>query len=130
MNKTKEKIKITIIIFLLIFFLYTLRRIQVDRILNIDILIYDLIIRNEFLTSIMKFITLFAEWFTIVLLCIIFLVFLKDKRDAVAIIINSIVVTVITHGLKFIVQRPRPEDMNLIDMSGYSFPSGHTTTAV
>lgn len=40
------------------------------------------------------------------------------------------VTAIVNQGLKFLFARPRPEGINLITKTGYSFPSGHTMAAV
>ena len=53
----------------------------------------------------------------------------KNKRAALFICTNVILAGVINHAIKGIIQRPRP-DYRLMDVSGYSFPSGHSMGAM
>jgi undecaprenyl-diphosphatase len=51
----------------------------------------------------------------------------NDKKKASLISINLILVFLINTLIKWIVHRPRPDEiMRLIEESGYSFPSGHS----
>jgi len=81
---------------------------------------------NEYLTPVFKVITNFTNTYTIIALIIIFLIFLKNKKEKIAILINAIVITLLNQGIKAIVARPRPVEYRIINESGYSFPSGHS----
>ncbi|MAG47836.1 hypothetical protein CL617_04475 [archaeon] len=68
----------------------------------------------------------------------IFLIYFLIKKQYKTIkpyLLNIVIVTIITYGLKFLISRPRPteEFLPLIIKSGlssnFSFPSGHTTAA-
>lgn len=53
----------------------------------------------------------------------------KYKREAVYLAITMITCAIAVTVIKNIVKRPRPNVHRLIDISGYSFPSGHTLAA-
>ena len=128
--KPKQYIKAIIIFLLCILFLEMLERIVENQIVKFDEFIYNLFYRNDTMTSIMKVITFLGEASTLIGLCIISLIGIKDKKIAWTIPLNLILITILTQSLKFIVKRPRPTGINLIDIGGYSFPSGHTTSSV
>lgn len=99
-------------------------------VLDIDILAYNLIVeklRNPILTNIMKVITLFGNPEIIITICLIssIIVFIKNKFLSLIIPLNLVIITCINQFIKLIVKRPRPIGYRLINIGGYSFPSGH-----
>lgn len=64
-----------------------------------------------------------------ILTSLISIVKFKNKKIALIMIINILGVGVINHLLKDIIQRPRPE-YRIMDVVGYSFPSGHSMGAM
>ena len=97
--------------------------------LKIDTIIYEIIVlkfRTNTLTEFMKIFTNVGGAYVLITLSILALIFLKNKKMALSININLVVITILNIILKSIIQRPRPEGYRLIDESGYSFPSGHS----
>jgi len=87
--------------------------------------------RTEFLTNYFKLVTLLADYRTIILISGLFLISLiKKKKYSLYLISFTIIATLVNYIFKLIVARPRPEGINLIDISGYSFPSGHAMGAM
>lgn len=68
--------------------------------------------------------TLGAYWF-LFLVSTLLIIFMKDKRKSVYILMNLLMVIILNVILKDIFSRPRP-DVNIIVEIGYSFPSGHS----
>ena len=56
---------------------------------------------------------------------------LLSRRIRLALIVALILIgqTAFTHVVKEVVERPRPPWPHLVAATGYSFPSGHTTTS-
>ena len=54
----------------------------------------------------------------------------NKKNIALLIPSNLIVITLFNQSLKVLFQRERPVGYNLIDASGYSFPSGHAMVSM
>lgn len=101
----------------------------------VDTIGYNLLVknlRNPFLTSIMKIITVLGNPETIIVICIItsILVFQKNKQLSMIISLNLIMITCINQILKEIIERPRPTGYRLLDINGYSFPSGHAMVSL
>lgn len=97
--------------------------------ITIDLLIYKLIVqnmRNDILTNIFKVITNFGGAYCLIIISILSLIYIKDKKIALAVPLNLIIITILNSILKNIVERPRPIGYRLIDETGYSFPSGHS----
>ena len=104
-------------------------------VLNIDILAYNLIVENlrtPFLTNIMKVITMLGDANITIIVCLISstIVFIKNKPLALVMPLNLVIITCINQLIKIIVKRPRPIGYRLIDIGGYSFPSGHAMVSL
>lgn len=102
----------------------------------IDNTIYSWIgkIQNETCTNILKIVTTMGgitSLFFITFITIIVLAILNKKKYSLAIVCNLMFSTVSYIIIKNIIQRPRPIiEERLIEETGYSFPSGHTTNNV
>ena len=142
----KEKIKTKIknnryiiyisIPFLLIILLITAKVIA-GRELYIDKLAYQIFIeklRNDKLTTFMKLATKLSNPEIMIVIAIISIIicikFIKNKKLSLGIILNLAGITIINQILKFIFRRERPIGYRLIEMSGYSFPSGHAMVSL
>jgi len=97
----------------------------------IDKTIYNLIIsiKSNAITNIFKIITSLASVHFIIITCLIILLLKKLKHKRFLIIINTINDVILNNILKFLFKRERPIDLMLIEVTGYSFPSGHTMIA-
>lgn len=98
-----------------------------------DIIGYKLIstyLISDFTTPIVKFITNFGGALCLIVVSIIFVIIVKNKKIGIAIISNLGIVTILNQLLKRILQRPRPEEFRIINESGYSFPSGHSMVSM
>ena len=78
---------------------------------------------SDTMTTIMKFITFFADPIWCILFSVLVIIFWKKIRKAF--LINLILVFILNYILKLIFSRTRPIDINIITETGYSFPSGH-----
>ncbi len=102
-----------------------------DNIIAIDKIVYNYISNNlmdEFMISLMKFITFFGslEFFIVASLLMIFLIKNKYNKYIISSVIGS---GIIVQIIKFVVGRARPV-VSVVPQSGYSFPSGHSVMAV
>ncbi len=100
--------------------------------LYIDSFIYGLIddhITNN-LTSYIKYITYIGSAFAVIGVVVFVYIFFKNKKYSLYMTINLISITIFQLILKNIFSRNRPVDINLIEEEGYSFPSGHSLTAL
>ncbi len=88
--------------------------------------------RSEGLNTFVEAITYIGNWQSIVILCILLLAFDKTRKWlGVPVTLVAIVSSVANRLLKEYIARPRPDASNmLIDQDGFSFPSGHTATAI
>lgn len=100
--------------------------------LYIDSLVYEFLINNlrcDFVDSFMINITKLGDTNYVLLISgILFFIFLfsiKDKFISFMFIFSVSAVAGINQGLKLIIKRDRPDILRLVEIGGYSFPSGH-----
>lgn len=98
----------------------------------IDTNVYDLIIKlmSTNVTAIMMFISFLGSAMTLITLSIAFIILLKNKRDSKMIVLNLSLVFILNRILKYIIARPRPNILRLVEETGYSFPSGHSMVSM
>lgn len=53
-------------------------------------------------------------------------IIIKNKKIAISILANLVIITGLNQLLKRILQRARPTEYRIIQETGYSFPSGHS----
>lgn len=116
------------------FFAYIARSIHLQTISSFDEPIIDFVQSAEVpgLTSIMKLFTNIGSTTSVTLLAILTLgVLLWKKYRAQAVLFTIVLVGtgILNQVLKLIFKRERPDFNRLIDIGGYSFPSGHTMMA-
>lgn len=86
--------------------------------------------RTEALTSFFQGVTHTGDWPVITALCIFLLLFPGTRKTyGLPLTCTAIGGTVLYKILKYIFQRPRPDQVfHLISQGGFSFPSGHSLT--
>lgn len=110
-------------------FLFILYDVFNEEIISYDNWAHDILVNNlrsDFLTMIMTIITNFGSVFVLVPLALLIFLLSKNKSKGISVSLNLVMITIINVVLKFIIQRPRPSGFNIINESGYSFPSGHS----
>ena len=121
-----------VVLFVILFFVFWLLYIT-GVVNNIDNIMYKFIIsiKNDYVTSFMKFITFFASTYFILFLMSVFFI-LSFFKGKIFNIINLLIVgdVIINRVVKVIVRRERPILINLVTEKSFSFPSGHTMVAV
>lgn len=127
-----KKINIFLGILICIFIILTIL-VKTNNIEWFDNFVYNIVInlRNDVFTSILIFITNLGGITSVIVIALITslaLFLFKKKKDSIAVIANLLFSSITYVILKSIIQRPRPLEIDrLVDESGYSFPSGHTT---
>lgn len=105
----------------------------------VDMLAFDTVIRNavyelrsEKLTFILKVITYTANWQFITIICMVLLIIPKTFIPfGLPLSVTAIIASICNYAVKIIIHRARPDiTLHLIEQGGYSFPSGHSTTAM
>ena len=124
--KKKFLFMIPLCLFIIDYFLIKYQVIQ-----PIDWFIYHLVqnLKCDFMTSFFKLCsTLGSTWFYVLL--VVVLMFLKDKKELL-IGIHLLIGQGINRLIKYIIKRPRPpQRLHLVKETNYSFPSGHSMSAM
>jgi undecaprenyl-diphosphatase len=120
---------IIITILLLILFILWAINMKKGNLTKIDTLIYKKIKFKNIKTILLKIITTFASSIFLILMGLIIFLTLKNRKLAWIIIILLISECILNWTLKQIFKRERPNIKRLVNEKGYSFPSGHTTSA-
>jgi undecaprenyl-diphosphatase len=128
----KKYLKWMVCLFSLIIFLILSYLVKTKSDIYLDDIIYSFISKfiNNNLTHIIKFITFLGSASFVITLTLLALLFFKNKKIGIFISIDLIVITIFQYILKPIFGRSRPLDINLIEETSYSFPSGHSLTAM
>lgn len=129
----KRNIYLVILLFLLICFLAITNEVFNKELLSLDVVGYSLVSKYlicDFMTTMFKIITEFGDSFVLVSITLLSFVFVKNKKVGLAITSNLVIVTLFNVLLKNILQRPRPIEYRMINVSGYSFPSGHSMVSM
>jgi len=132
MLKQYNKTKIILCFFLILFILFWIFLIKFDHINYIDEEIYRFIskMHSNPMTVTMKVITSLSGTFVITFLLALGYLVLKNKKYAHLMTINIINVILLNQILKNIFRRNRPLFINIIEETGYSFPSGHAMASL
>lgn len=100
---------------------------------KIDAAAYWLFVENlrfSWLTPIMEGFSAIATPVTLLVMLLCIAAFAPGRRPGWCCACNLALVVVLNQVLKFIIQRPRPDGFRLVDVSGYSFPSGHSMVSM
>lgn len=127
--KKSHKILLSILI---ISFIILLVLVKLEKTMNIDTNIYNFIIKikSDDLTNIVKAITNLGDTFIIVTIVILSFLLFKNKIYPKLITANILGVVLVNQSLKYLVMRPRPDELwHLVEETGFSFPSGHSMAA-
>lgn len=85
---------------------------------------------SSHITLIAMFITNLGSATILIIISMILLLAIKDKKIGLAICLNLAIEASLNALLKNVIQRPRPSGIRLIIESGYSFPSGHSMASM
>ena len=128
-NENKKTIILVISSFLFIWITYAIFN---DKITELDNRIHSYIlgIRNDSLTNILILITNISSAYALIVLSVILLASMKNKKTPLLISLNLICAFITNQTAKLIFTRPRPFGINLIEESGFSYPSGHAMVSM
>ncbi len=118
---------VCIIFFVLIAFLFN------KEIVSLDSSIYNYILEHfisDKLTSFIKVVTLLGGSYFLIGITVGFMFFVKNKRISFFTSFNLMLAAILGQLLKFIIRRPRPNILPLVEENGFSFPSGHSLVSM
>lgn len=127
------KNKKTIILFVsLILFIFLTYNIFNNKIAFIDSYIEGIIlsIRNDKLTDFMTIITNISSAYALIVITILLLILIKNKKIPILITFNLIFSFLTSQLIKIILRRDRPIDISLVNAVGFSYPSGHSMVSM
>lgn len=127
------KNKKTIILFVsLILFIFLTYNIFNNKIAFIDSYIEGIIlsIRNDKLTDIMTIITNISSAYALIVITILLLILIKNKKIPILITFNLIFSFLSSQLIKIILRRDRPVNISLVNAMGFSYPSGHSMVSM
>lgn len=132
LNVIKNNKRWCLLFICLIIFIFILENVFDNEIAIFDANVYNTIslIKNNFITNVFKVITEFGSAKVLILITLISLVVVKNKKIGTAISLNLVSIGLLNYILKNIIQRPRPEGFRLVEETGYSFPSGHSMASM
>ena len=131
MKKIKELIiknyKWIIFFVFFVIFLAIAEDVFEQEIFEFDSVVYNFLVnnRNEALNNFFKIITQFGSALVLIIITILCVIFIRDKKYKILVPANLITIVIINIVLKNFFLRPRPDEFRLIEETGYSFPSGH-----
>ena len=98
-----------------------------QEIFEFDSVVYNFLVnnRNEVLNNFFKIITQFGSAIVLIIITILCVIFIRDKKYKILVPANLVTIAIINIVLKNFFLRPRPDELRLIEETGYSFPSGH-----
>lgn len=98
-----------------------------------DIIGYKLVstfLISNFATPIAKVITNFGGAVFLIIVTVVLFIAIKNRKIGVSIFANLVIITALNQLIKAILQRPRPDELRIVEASGYSFPSGHSMVSM
>jgi undecaprenyl-diphosphatase len=107
-----------------------------NKITDFDTAVMDFIqgLANPFLTSVMKFFTFIGAGVPIAVIAVLIMIVLftafKHRRELILFAAVNIGSALLNLLLKTVFHRARPDLNRLIEITGFSFPSGHAMAAV
>lgn len=131
MNLKKHRKSIISIIALLLFSIITIILLN-GLTESLDTKIHNLVInlRTPLLTNIMLIITNLCSVIGIIIISIIFLIIYRKKQIFHYIVINLVNSILLSQLFKLIIRRDRPININIIEETGFSYPSGHSMVSM
>ena len=127
----ENRVLVLVLVCLAVFMLL-LAEVLEGELMRIDALARWLIVehlRADWLTPIMEAFSALATPMVIVAMLLVIAAFAPGKRPGWCCALNVGLVALLNLGIKALVQRPRPEGINLVVEHGFSFPSGHSMAA-
>lgn len=87
-------------------------------------------VRTEAMTKVMKCVTFLGDAIALITIGVVVLIIGSKKIYGLFGLLNLGLIALVNNGLKFIFRRPRPLIEHLVVETGFSFPSGHSSSAM
>lgn len=131
-NYLKGKKKEIILLIALLLFLLLTYTVFTNKITSLDEWTHAQVlkIRDPQKTRLLLMITNISGTYTLIALSIALFFLIKNKKAPLYISLNLIFVFLTSQIAKIIFLRPRPSGINLIEETGYSYPSGHSMVSM
>ena len=135
-NKSKFKkshlLSIALVVVCVFVFLFLVIKYKVAGVFQIDVkaINFSQSIQNPILTNVFKILTHCGSILTILIITILLICICKPLEQKIMLVANVGAVSLFCWIVKHIIVRPRPENINLIQEVGYSFPSAHALISV
>lgn len=129
----RDNRRLLVIAVCLFLFIWLLIEVNEKEFNKIDRIAYWLVVQHlrfDWLTPIMESFSALATPVTLLVLLLAVAAFAPGRRPGWCCAVNLGLVVLLNQVMKFIIQRPRPEGFRLVDVSGYSFPSGHSMVSM
>lgn len=101
--------------------------------MRLDAAAYQLIVegvRTSWLTPVMEGFSALATPVVLIVMLLAIAAFAPGRNPGLCCALNLVLVATLNVVLKLIIQRPRPDGFRLAEVSGFSFPSGHSMAAM
>lgn len=125
----KKKYIISGIFFLLFMIITILMLTNNTKVFDDTIYNYIYSFRSDFLDTLFKSITKFANTITVILLVVLLMIFL-ERKSMWTLLITVVSTVSLNQILKHTIRRIRPDHLRLIEEGGFSFPSGHSMISI
>ena len=132
LNLIKNNKCFVVLFVCLAIFIVVLINVLNGNIVSFDSAIYNAIssLKSNFMTVFVKEMTKFADEEPIILIAIVALIVIKNRKIGASIAVNLVSSAFVNHLIKEIIQRPRPPiELRMVEESSFSFPSGHAMTS-
>ncbi len=101
-----------------------------NKLIKIDNNIYSKMVIKEPRITFLKIFTNLASTIFFIIVCVLLLIVLKNKSLAILISLLMIIDSLLIFTFKHLFKRERPNIKRLVREKGYSFPSGHSVSAI
>lgn len=106
-----------------------------DQLVDIDEWVYQMVVSkmSSGMTVFMKHMSNLGSVYTLVLIALVLLfltVYYKKGFYGIMVAINLLTVWLVNNGLKYIFHRERPNILRIVEITNYSFPSGHAMVSM
>ena len=118
-----------ILLFFILFIIWTFLM-KNNKLIKIDNNIYSKMVIKEPRITFLKIFTNLASTIFFIIVCVLLLIVLKNKSLAILISLLMIIDSLLIFTFKHLFKRERPNIKRLVREKGYSFPSGHSVSAI